>query len=176
MTARIVAANLRDLSYIASRLREDDRQEAEAQIGPVHFIDFAAMHLRDRAYVVLLDGNPEAAFGAGRIMGQHLWAAWSWGGPRMARCLPAITRFVRADMVPDLLEQSAWRVEARALASHTGARLWLPRMGATERCELPNYGVNGETFILYEWTRDHVPLLQARHAEAEASPGDALGG
>lgn len=116
------------------------------------------MHLRDRAYVVTLDGNPEAAFGAGRQLGDHLWTAWSWGSERITRCAPIITRFVTQQMVPDLIDQGAWRVEARALASHFQARDWLKRMGATERCELPAYGRNGEDFILYDWTRD---VLQA---------------
>lgn len=154
MTARIIAANFRDLSYIAANIRDEDRTEAEAQFGPIHYIDMATAHMRDRAYVVTVDGNPEAAFGAARLVGDHLWVAWSWGTNRIHRAVPIITRFVRDSMVPDLIEQGAWRVEARALASHTGARRWLSRMGATERCSLPQYGRNGEDFILYDWTRD----------------------
>jgi hypothetical protein len=153
MMARIIPATFRDLSYVASRLRDEDREEAEAQIGPFHYIDFAAMHLTDRSYVVTLDGNPEAAFGAGRLAGDHLWVCWSWGSRRIGRCVPLISRFVRDAMIPDLIENGAWRAEARALASHTGARRWLTRMGATERCELPAFGRNGETFILYDWVR-----------------------
>lgn len=161
MKSRIIAATLRDLSYVSSHMRAPDRQEAEAQLGQgIHYIDLAAMHLRDSAFIVTLDGNPEAAFGASRILGQHLWIAWSWGTDRIHRCAPLITRFVRESMIPDLIEQGARRVEARALASHHSARRWLSRMGATERCLLPEYGVNGEDFILYDWTRDHV-LQQA---------------
>jgi hypothetical protein len=149
----IIPATFRDLSYIASRMRADDRAEAEAQIGPFHSMDLAAAHLRDVALVALLDGNPEAAFGASRFMGNHLWNAWSWGSPKIGRCAPAITRHVRDVLVPDLIGMGAWRVEARALASHRTARNWLRRMGATERCILPSYGRGGEDFFLYDWTK-----------------------
>lgn len=163
MTARIVPANFRDLSYIASRIRDEDRAEAEATLGPLHYMDLAAMHLRDSAFVVTLDGNPEAAFGATRVIGEHLWTAWSWGSNRINRCAPLITRFVRDSMMPDLLAKGAQRVEARAMASHQMARNWLLRMGATERCELPCFGRRGEDFILYDWTRADV-LFQAGHS------------
>jgi len=149
----IVPGTFRDLSFIASRLREDDRREAEAMIGPVHYIDLAAMHLRDVVYVALNDGNPVAAFGANRIIGKHLWAAWSWGSDGIGKAVPAITRFVRNEMIPELISYGAHRVEARALASHTMARKWLKMMGATERCELPMFGIGGETFVLFDWTK-----------------------
>lgn len=156
MKARIIPATLRDLSYIASRLRDEDKAEIEAQLGPVHYIDLAAMHMGGSAFVVTLDGNPEAGFGASPMLGNHLWVAWSWGSRRISRCAPIITRFVRESMVPDLVARGAQRVEARALASHHMARNWLIKMGATERCELPCYGRNGETFLLYDWTRENV--------------------
>ena len=156
MKARIIAANFRDLSYVASRLRGEDRQEIEAQTGPLHYMELAALHLRDSAFIVTLDGNPEAAFGAARFLGDHLWTAWSWGSKRINRCAPIITRFVRQSMVPDLIKKGAWRVEARALKGHHTARNWLKRMGATERCELPAFGRSGEDFVLYDWTRSSL--------------------
>lgn len=154
----IVPGTLRDLSFITSRLREDDRLEAEALIGPFHYIDLAAAHLRDVVYVALDDGNPIAAFGANRFIGNHLWVAWSWGSDEIAKAVPAITRCVRKQMIPELIAYGAHRVEARALASHTMARRWLKLMGATERCELPMFGIKGETFVLFDWTKDTVDV------------------
>jgi hypothetical protein len=152
----IVPGTLRDLSFIASRLREDDRREAEALLGPFHYIDLAAMHLRDVVYVALDDGNPVSAFGASRLFGNHLWTAWSWGSDDIAKAIPTVTRFIRNHMIPELLEYGAHRVEARALASHTLARRWLKLIGATERCELPMFGINGEDFCLFDWTKETV--------------------
>lgn len=153
---RIVPANFRDISYVASRIRPEDREEVEAQIGAVHYIELAAMHYRDHAYVALVNDNPEAAFGAARVAGNHLWNAWMWGSPRMSRAIPAIGRFVTQTMMPELLDLGANRVEARALAKHHTAQRWLEKMQAHRRCELPCFGINGEPFILYDWTRDEI--------------------
>lgn len=153
---RIVPANFRDISYVASHIRKEDREEVEAQIGPVHYADLALMHYRDHAYIALVDDNPVAAFGAARVQGQHLWSAWMWGSKRMFRAVPAIGRFVTQTMMPELLDLGANRVEARALAKHHTAQRWLETMGAQQCCRLTDYGINGEEFILYQWTRTHV--------------------
>lgn len=153
---RIVPANFRDLSYVASRIRPEDREEVEAQVGAVHYIDLAMMHYRDHAYVALVNDNPEAAFGAARVAGNHLWNAWMWGSERMFRAVPAIGRFVTQTMMPELLDLGANRVEARALAKHHTAQRWLEKMGAQQCCRLTDYGISGEEFILYQWTRSHV--------------------
>lgn len=156
MPARVIAANFRDLSYICANLRAEDKAEAEAAVGPTHYMDLATAHLRDRAYVVEVDGNPEAGFGAIRSAGDHLWNAWLFGTKRIHRAVPRIRSFCRDVMMPDLLSVGAHRVEARALASHFTAHRMLESMGARHRCELPGYGVNGERFILWEWTRESI--------------------
>ena len=156
MTARIVPATLRDLSYIASRLRPEDHQEVSCQFEQWSPAGLAAVSLRDHAYTVEVNGNPEAAFGACSMTHKGLWVAWSWGSVRMWRAIPIITAFVRDIMIPDIIVQGCWRCEARAMAEHTGAHRWLKRMGAVERCELPGWGKGGETFKLFEWLRqDH---------------------
>lgn len=72
----------------------------------------------------------------------------------MHRCVPAITRHFYAVLGPAVANAGAWRVEARALASNELALRWLRRLSATERCVLPNYGKNGEDFVLFDWTRE----------------------
>lgn len=134
-------------------MRPDDRREVECQLErwDVQAIALAAM--QGFAYVVELDGNPEAAFGACEQR-QGLWIAWSWGTRRMPRCVPAITRFFHSVLGNQVAEAGAWRVEARPLAGNGLAVRWLKRLGATERCELPSYGKNGENFLLFDWTRE----------------------
>lgn len=155
MTVRIVGACLRDLSFVAANMRPEDRAEIDCQHSEWTPAGLAALHLRDHSYVGLIDGNPEAAFGAGRVF-DHLWIAWSWMSRKGWRAVPRITAFVREVMVPAIYEAGGMRVEARALATNTSARRWLKKLGATERCELPCYGRGGETFILFDWVRsDH---------------------
>jgi hypothetical protein len=116
------------------------------------------LSLRDFAFVVELDGNPEAAFGCGQLR-RGYWVAWSWGTDRLAKCLPTMIRFITERLQPAVYEAGALRVEARALASHRQARRFLERIGGQFCCELPAYGKNGETFVLYQWTREtYVPV------------------
>lgn len=153
MTVRIVGATIRDLSYIAANLRPEDYAEVDCQLDLWSPATLALTALQGMAYVCEVDGNPEAAFGAGEVR-SGLWVAWSWGTKRMRRCVPRITQFFYEVLGPDVASRGAHRVEARAMAGNDLAVRWLNRLGATERCTLPGYGKNGEDFILFDWTRE----------------------
>lgn len=173
MKARIIGATLRDLTYIASNMRPDDRREVECQLERWDVDMIALSALQGPAYVVELDGNPEAAFGAAQQRA-GLWQAWSWGSRRMHRCVPAITKFFYAVLGPHVAAQGAWRVEARPIADNELACRWLARMGAQERCLLPGYGKNGEDFKLFDWTRETWANVHLRQtSRTEAAPQDA---
>jgi hypothetical protein len=166
MFTSVVDATLRDLSYIAAHMRAADRAEVEAQIDEWSAVTVAALSLRDFAYVVELNGNPEAAFGCGQVR-KGYWIAWSWMTDRGLRCVPTMIRFITEQLQPAVYEAGALRVEARALASHRQARRFLERIGGTFRCMLPAYGKNGEAFVLYDWTREtYVPVSNSIDADA----------
>lgn len=170
MTARIVGGNVRDLSYIAANLRPQDRAEIDCQAPGWHPVHLALSALQGMAYIAEIDGNPEAAFGAGEKR-QGLWIAWSWGTPRIRRAVPYISRFIREVMGPDIIEKGGRRVEAYAMAGNGLAERWLTDLGATKRCLLPDYGINGEEFILFDWTRgswDNVFRYERSRAEASS--------
>lgn len=175
MKARIVGGNLRDLTYILSRLREADRVELDCQFNTWTPAEVALIAMQGHAYVAELDGNPEAAFGACETR-QGLWVAWSWGSNRMARCVPAMTRFFHAVLGPDVAAAGAWRVEARPLAGNELATRWLQRLGATYRCDLPGYGKNGENFELWDWTRETWNVFQRKAPGAAPASSDADSG
>lgn len=158
----IVAATLRDLSYVASRLRPEDEREASCQFEQFSPALLATVSLKDHAYCVEVNGNPEAAFGACSTSHKGLWVAWSWMSTKGWRAVPKITEFVRDVMIPDIIAQGCWRCEARAMAENTGAHRWLRRMGAYERCELPGWGKNGEDFRLFEWLRIDIERTKDR--------------
>lgn len=176
MSARIIPATLRDLSYVAAHMRASDRAEVGCQLDEWSASAVAAMSLRDHAFVVELNGNPEAAFGAGQPR-QGFWIAWSWGTDRITRCLPLMIEFITDQLQPDMYRSGAKRVEARALKSHKQAHRFLKRIGGYQRCELPAYGKNGEDFLLFDWTREswHVPLQHAANAAGQHAgrPADA---
>lgn len=156
----IVGATLRDLSYVAANLRDEDREEIDCQFAEWSPAGLAAASMRGPAYVVTVHGNPEAAFGASPTLNPGLWIAWSWGTTRMWRAVPRITEFVSSVLIPDLVAAGCWRCEARAMTRHTAAHRWLKRMGAREQGPLECYGLNGEDFTLFEWTRRSIDVLR----------------
>lgn len=173
MFTSVVDATLRDLSYVAAHMRPADRAEVASQIDEWSATQVAAMSLRDFAYVVELNGNPEAAFGCAQVR-KGYWIAWSWMTDRGLRCVPTMIRFITEQLQPAVYEAGALRVEARALASHRQARRFLERIGGHFRCFLPYYGKNGEAFVLYDWTREtYVPVLSTIDADASARATDA---
>ena len=147
---------------MASRLRPEDEREVACQFEQWSPAFLAQISLKDHAYVVEVAGNPEAAFGACSMTHKGLWVAWSWGSVQIWRAVPVITRFVRDVMIPDIIAQGCWRCEARAMAENTGAHRWLKRMGAVERCDLLGWGKGGETFKLFDWTREDIERSQNR--------------
>lgn len=158
MACEVVPATLRDLSYVAAHMRSVDRAEVECQIDEWSSVQIAALSLRDFAYCVELNGNPEAAFGAGQIR-QGYWIAWSWGTEHLRACLPTMIEFITQELQPAVYAAGALRVEARALKTHKQAHRFLKRIGGHLRCELPSYGKRGEDFVLFDWTRDsYVPV------------------
>lgn len=121
------------------------------------------------AWVAEVDGNPEAAFGAAELR-KGLWIAWSWGTRRMRRAVPHMTRFVREVTIPHAISQGCLRCEARAMASNAMALKWLDRLGANRCADLPMYGINGEDFVLFEWTKDAMDVpFQRQAARSEAA-------
>ncbi len=171
MGCEIVPATLRDVSYIASNMNADDWRECEAQMpeGMLRAA-IAAMSLQvsPYAWVALWRGQPVAAFGAAQapLRAWH-WSAWMFGTDNSARAVPAITRHIKRVLIPALLDEGANRVEAISHVSHETAHGWLKSLGARQRCELPGYGRNNETYLLFEWTRNDV-LFQAAQAAASS--------
>ncbi|WP_024337990.1 GNAT family N-acetyltransferase [Bradyrhizobium japonicum] len=173
MFTSVVDATFRDLSYIAAHMRAADRAEVEAQLDEWSAPAIAAMSLRDFAFCVELNGNPEAAFGCGQVR-KGYWIAWSWGTDRLTKCLPVMVRFITEQLQPAVYEAGALRVEARALARHRQARHFLERIGGQFRCYLPAYGKGGEDFVLYDWTREtYVPVQHSINADASAGAAHA---
>lgn len=167
----IVPATLRDVSYIAANMNADDWRECEAQMPeglPTSVIAALSLQASPYAWVAMYRGDPVAAFGAAQapLRNWH-WSAWMFGTAKSAKAVPIVTRHIKRVLIPALLGEGANRVEAISHVSHETAHGWLKSLGARQRCELPGYGRNNETYLLFEWTRQHV-LLQTTQAPAPA--------
>lgn len=168
----IVPATLRDMSYIASNMNAADWLECEAQmpegIGRAEIAFLSLQSSQALSWVAIYKGQPVACFGAAQAPLRYWqWSAWMFGTDDSPKAVPAITRHIRHVMIPALLEAGANRVEAISHVSHETAHRWLETLGAQRRCELRGYGRNNETYILFEWVRDHV-LLQATQTAASS--------
>lgn len=157
----ILPGTQRDLTYIAANMRDADWAEISCQLGPGAVrLQAALVAVQLGAWVATYDGQPAACFGF-TPRNAVVLEAWAWGTERMARTVPAITRFVRDELAPGWIEAGVRRLEARSLDSHAEAHRWMTGTGAAAECIVPEYGCNGETFVQFAWTAD-VPFMSSR--------------
>src|SRR5688572_13806061 len=150
----IIASTPRDITIVAANMREWDRREFEASARTGSMTEAALIcHYGSMpwARVVLLDGEPVAAFGAAASVYQpQLRLAWAFGTERFRRVVPAISREVES-WKPRLVAEGVHRIEARALVGHDLAGRWMGGLGARREAVLERYGLGGEDFELWAW-------------------------
>ncbi len=111
----------------------------------------------DFCWTAWIEGQPVAAFGVTQGNPQyqpHIRYAWAYGTDKFKRAAPAITRFCIQEWPKRLIAEGATRVEIRSLADHDLAHKWLKSIRAKHEADMPNYGVNGETFQLWAWLKE----------------------
>lgn len=152
----IVPGVPRDLTFIAANMRADDWREISCQLaeGCTRF-EVAWIAHQFGAWVATIDDQPVACFGFSQRSATTL-EAFAWGTDRMSRAVPAITRFIRNDLMPGWFAQGVRRLEARSLDTHTAAHRWMAATGAVREAVLPDCGRDGETFILFAWRRREI--------------------
>ena len=150
----IIPSTPRDISIVGMNMRAADRAEFEASAEYPSLAQAAVFchHVSDRwSAVVLLRGEPVAAYGAaGSSLTPHLRSAWAFGTDKFKRAVPWITREVER-WKPMLIEAGVHRVEARSLAGHDIAGLWLNGLGCAKEGVLRRAGRRGEDFDLWAW-------------------------
>lgn len=176
MSVEIVPGSLRDISFIAANMREQDRREifATAMLGSA--TDAAAISFYgsgpDWSWTAWLDGQPVGAFGVGRgsPLQPHIRHAWAYGTGRFRRVVPAITRFVRSEWPDRLFIEGVTRLEARSISDHDVAHRWLAGLGAKREAEMRGYGVNGETFELWAFLKEDFDDVLHTTARTRCAP------
>ena len=149
-------ANVRDITYILSNLRKQDELEISCQTEAGSVVSMATLCVQPgHSWVAYHNGVPAMAFGftQGTLAGNVL-NAWAFGTKRTLGCIRTVTRWIYNNLGKDWIRDGKiTRIEARTIFSHTGAHSWLERTGA--RCEgkIPEWGRDGETFLLYVWRR-----------------------
>lgn len=182
-TVEIRPAVFRDVCFVTAHLREEDRREIYCQLPEgASSVEVAALSCAnsDHAWCAWYRGSPVAAFGfspataAGTVQ-----SAWAFGTRRMKRTVPAITHHVIANVVPTLLCEGVRRIEARSIADHDLAHRWLAGLGARREAELPQWGRDGEAFVLWSWTekewKSHVLQSKDPKNSSQAESADTGG-
>lgn len=151
MTVEIVPATLRDLTWIAAHMRPEDW----AEIAPIgaegiepHDVAWQASQSPE-AWVARWKDQPVAALGVQPLVATVL-NAWAFGTKALWRAVPALTRFVLEERVPDWLRVGITRVEARSIAGHDRAHRWMIAMGA-HPTPCRSFGRNGEDYVMFAW-------------------------
>lgn len=145
-------ANVRDASWITCNMREKDRQEVFCQFPTASSRDLGvALAQEEDAYIAYRDGEPVMLFGVSPMCQVGL-SVWAVGTKGCERCIPKITRFFMQEIMPRKMQEGYRWMEARSLATHYDAHVWMKKTGAEPRLKLEEYGNDGEDFILFRWT------------------------
>ena len=139
----------RDLGYIAGNLNKMDRAECVAQVGEAGLRDTILAHAGSMGWIAWHNDKPAAAFGVAPMIA-GTWVAWMFGTKDSWRVVPEITRMIPA--IEDKMRSlGGRRAEARSIITHHRAHSWLSRgVGMERAAEMPGYGVEGETFVLFQ--------------------------
>lgn len=169
----------RDMTWIAANLRPMDLMEiaeVEPSKTPTELAMTMVMAPGAFPWVAHLDGAPCVAFGTVELH-PGVAAGWAWGTRDFVRCVPAITRFMAAQMGPALIAAGVRRVEVRAMNGHDLGRWWLRRLGLRAETTLKRFGRTRD-FTLWaitdeQWRARHVCGKTAA-AAAAAGPAASL--
>lgn len=149
---------MRDASFVASRLRPEDRREIASlwQNWDTRALGICAMEtaVPGMVWSAYLDGQPAAAFGFSRASAfdpDH-WQAFAFGTKGFRRCVPEMTRHLQG--LREEIENRCRRLQAMSIVGHTEAHRWLESLGARLEGRLRSYGRGGEDFLVYAWVRD----------------------
>lgn len=157
MSARveIVDAVIRDASFVMANMRPRDRREVMCQIPEgtkMHEAAYGLVMASD-AWVAKLDGQPVAVFGTTplTVCARMVWAL---GTKRMRKVVPAITRKLRDEHIPELVAGGLVLLEARSLEDHHEAHRWMEGTGARPVTAPFEFGKGRERFVIFHWSLD----------------------
>jgi len=159
----IRAANWRDVSFVASAMRDWDWREiwaTRSRIDPAGLAyqlvtmspwAWTAGEIRDDRY------HPIAALGAAQQW-PGVAHAWMFATPDFRKVARAVTDHALAVFKPALLDAGLRRLECHSMAGHGAAHRWLRRLGARiENADsgsggaVPAFGADGQTFYRFVW-------------------------
>ena len=107
------------------------------------------------ANVALCSGRPVAAWGA-TLVKPKMWQVWMFSTDRWPSVALTVTRNIRKEMMPSMIESGAVRADCWSMEGHDVAHRWLEVLGALRECSVEDYGATRKTFHCYSWTRSRL--------------------
>ena len=142
--------------HVVHNMRAKDREEIFATQWSEDPWTFGNQVLRFGDFGFVLhaeDGEPVVCCGA-VPMWNGVWSVWMFATDRFDEIAMSVHRFGRRVFFPSL-DAAGWhRLECRSLENHEVAHRWLEVLGAHKESLVANYGKNGESFLVYCWTKD----------------------
>lgn len=150
----IRVATLRDMTWIAANMRDQDRREIRAVIDESDTVIGAMLYGSSQglAWCAWIDDTPVCAFGVTRLF-HGLGSAWAYLSPQGVRTIPAVTRFAMKTVRPLLIAEGFRRIEVRTAIDHDISHRWLERLGFTKEGIAVDYGRDGLDFATYAATK-----------------------
>lgn len=157
----IEPACLRDTSFIFANMRPADTVEVMCQLPEgckMHEVAWSMLQGGD-AFVAKRKGLPVMVYGTAP-MNVACLSVWAIGTAHTFRVLPAVTRHMIHEHLPERMEQGYVTMEARSHVGHVEAHNWMRSTGAVALGEPFIYGRDRQKFLLFRWTPE--ALAQAR--------------
>ena len=153
----LVPAAYGDVVFIARRMRALDAEEILPLIhtGKPEDLASGTIAVGGLATVALSDGVPVAAYGAYLGRPQY-WTVWMFATDRWAEVALSVTRDIRRNMMPAMLNGDAVRADCWSMEGHDAAHRWLELLGAVREATVEDYGPTRKSFHCYSWTRSRL--------------------
>ena len=188
-SGNVIDARYADVVYVARNMRALDAEE----IWPVTIaktpetLALGAVSGGGYRFVVGSGVVPVATWGASPTR-PGVVSVWMFATDRWPEVALTVTRHIRRELMPALIEAGYVRAECWSHANHHVAHKWLEILGAIKEATVEDYGPNRVPYHCYSWTRSRLEregsfnvrrtvstesTVATAHAGPAASPGTA---
>lgn len=147
-------ATIKDVSYVMAWLKPKDLEETLCQLAEgagMQRLGYALLMSGD-TYVARYRDNPAMVFGV-QAMNVSTMQVWALGTKDTWRVASAVVDYFVNRLVPHYRAQGYYAMEARSLATHHEAHLWMKASGAEQHGPPYEYGRGREKFLTFRWQK-----------------------
>ena len=156
-SGNIIEARYADVVYVARNMRALDAEEIwpvtiartpeTLALGTVRGVGFK--------FVAGSGGVPVATWGASPTR-PGVVSVWMFATDRWPEVALTVTRHIRKELMPALIDAGYVRAECWSHANHHVAHKWLEILGAIKEATVEDYGPNRVPYHCFSWTRSRL--------------------